>query len=120
MNGGNNGIGKNGTGNNSTGKNGNGKNGTGITTYAEKMAPLENCKIKKRKKQQLFFYEFEYFNLICILKRLMLMANVKKVRHPQGECFSQHIAKNLLTTFGRRRRRCKDSVISPGDHGKLV
>ena len=41
-------------GNNGTGKNGTGKNGTGITTYAEKMAPLENCKIKKRKKQQFF------------------------------------------------------------------
>ena len=37
------------------GKNGTRKNGTGITTYAEKMAPLENCKIKKRKKQQFFF-----------------------------------------------------------------
>ena len=48
------------------------------------------------------------------------MVNVKKVRHPQGECFSQHLAKNLLKTFGRRRRRCKDSVISPGDHGKPV
>ena len=29
-------------GNNGTGKNGTKKNGTGITTYAEKMAPLEN------------------------------------------------------------------------------
>ena len=48
------------------------------------------------------------------------MVNVKKVRHSQGECFSQHLAKNILKTFGRRRRRCKDSIISPGDHGKLV
>ena len=61
------GTGKNGTGKNGTGKNGTGRNGTGITNYAGKMAPLENCKKRNEKKKNLF-YEFQYFNLICILK----------------------------------------------------
>ena len=44
---------------------------------------------ERNEKNNNSFYEFEYFNLICILKRLMLMVNVKKVRHSQGKCFSQ-------------------------------